>query len=439
MLPPLVLALFACSGSGLEACDEPACRRDWALATWAGDAEAVLAAVREMDPVDQMVVVQALAEAHPGTSAELCEVLPEGVTRRRCEAINARPHLRVAATTTSVDNPGALAAEGPIASPFQGLPAELADCPDEAARNTCQAAAASAYAREGRGQSAAAACLGIGEDHWADECIFEAADEGLRGDNLQLGDVSELCLGSGRFARSCLAHVAEDIARSAPAADTAATDAWVALAADVEAASKPLRSFAPELEDALVARTWAAATALSYADVRAVTGHPLDAVPEVAVPHVRAAAALRLQELSSGGLDVQLAALTEALADRTPGAGGAVGRDPVRPRGDVEQLDSEELTLTTWVWTQQRAVSDDPVIDLTICLVEAAGRAGPKGDALLRAALDHGDPLVRWSAVKLLADRKGARSLLAKAARDPHALVRRRAEHELAALEGAPR
>ncbi len=85
------------------------------------------------------------------------------------------------------------------------------------------------------------------------------------------------------------------------------------------------------------------------------------------------------------------------------------------------------------------SVKNKREVDLAICIVEAAGRGGVGGDTVLRSAMDHPSALVRWSAVKLLGDRKGARSLLVRAAKDRHALVRRRADQALAVLDAASR
>jgi len=90
----LLLMISLSCGTADVMCSDLACRQEGLVAAWDTDREAVLAEVEaEPDPLTRAALVEALVEAHPADGAALCERLPPGFTRGRCESIVQRPHL----------------------------------------------------------------------------------------------------------------------------------------------------------------------------------------------------------------------------------------------------------------------------------------------------------------------------------------------------------
>jgi len=450
-----LLTLLACGvgapPDALSDCGDLECKRAWMTANWEASPEAVMDAVAaEADPAFQTVLVQDLSEAHPGHTASLCERLPAGPAQRRCRSLNTRPHLwQIDVEAPSEGKQGSgkvfrtLKTREPVASPWDGQEPRMAPCPSAEGVNTCQSDLALSSAIEGRYRDAGLACQGVPEEKWRYECFFEAADVGYTpGEGGRIPEVLDLCMGGGPYLSRCLGHLMVELGRLAPPSEVAAPEAWGALNGLASEVRGSLKSRIPELLDRAPDRMWAGAMALSYLKATRVTGLPLASTEPAAIPHIRAAAASRLWTLEgeeARGAAEWVARLKAALADKTPSeAGGPLPEEPPAPGpGDWEDdLAGEEgLPRITYIGDAWRATARDEDTDLLICLLEAAARGSGARAELFTDALTHADPLVRWTAVRLLAAdefRKPIPGLLAAGAKDEHPLVKARAERGLA-------
>ena len=61
------------------------------------------------------------------------------------------------------------------------------------------------------------------------------------------------------------------------------------------------------------------------------------------------------------------------------------------------------MRLTLYQGPAYRVVAEDPQIDMTLCVLEAAARLETVASALLEEGTTHSDPRVRWTAEHLVA------------------------------------
>ena len=94
----LSLAL-SCGGpghvpGGLEACEEPGCRADWILATWASDPEAVKAEIAALPQgLERDVTIRVLTERDADAALALCQGIGTLGVGEPCRRLLTRPHL----------------------------------------------------------------------------------------------------------------------------------------------------------------------------------------------------------------------------------------------------------------------------------------------------------------------------------------------------------
>lgn len=440
----LLLLLLACGTQpkSLLACKDIACKKQVATTQWKSDQDAL---VRDLalvtDPIEQVALVEALTEAYPGETAALCELLPEGAGRERCDRINIRPHLASRGTTTSgtgavntttaastsavssVDLKSASVTHGPgmtllipsdytpfQTSPWDDMAVRAVTCEDEPSERACRAAAAQGYAREDKTDWAAGACAGIEAGQWRWECMFNAAEEASgRGGADHARTAYELCLGSGDYLANCFAHAAMGLAQSAPPATAATVEEWQRVIDSVAAARDTIKVRDADLADRIAERIWAEAILFAYRRVTELSGDPLDVLPPEAVPHIHAAAAWQLVSVE-GDEERTLAQwgerIDEVLASRLKGKGGPVG---VGTRGTpvknlwVQLYAGEEIfEQVLYLGQAKRVRAADPSADRLVCVLEAIGRAPNRPAKLFVEALDHPNREVRWTAARLI-------------------------------------
>jgi hypothetical protein len=61
------------------------------------------------------------------------------------------------------------------------------------------------------------------------------------------------------------------------------------------------------------------------------------------------------------------------------------------------------MRLTLYQGPAYRVLAEDPQIDMTLCVLEAAARLETVASALLEEGTTHADPRVRWTAEHLVA------------------------------------
>ena len=67
-----------------------------------------------------------------------------------------------------------------------------------------------------------------------------------------------------------------------------------------------------------------------------------------------------------------------------------------------DQPDEDTLPAVAYLGTGRRTVSADPTIDLTLCVLEAVGRSPPVPSLIMEQGAAHPDPLVSWTAKRLM-------------------------------------
>ena len=416
----LGLLLFAGCGGDLpeemSACKDEACRERWVSERWEHDHNGVSAAIAALpDPVARAALVRQLTIAHPGEAAPLCDLLIGSVEQQSCRDRNQRPHLKdIQVDGNSASAPPAdeestgLPLSGALPSPWSGLTPERVSCASEA--RVCQADEARSRAAAGRLEGAASACLAISEAQWQAECFFQAAEAASRSPGKAGGEAVSLCLGSSSYTARCLSHLVRQIGTSAPPASIVERGRWQAVSDAIAAATGILGPLDAALARAFEGQGWAYALRFAYVGEDQPNGAPLAFLPEAAAPHVRAAVAWRLWTLhGQDGWDLATwkQKLAAALAERSghPQPGG-----PAPPRANARQRDlwprrlpgEEALTAVPFLGPVTRALSPDSATDAEICLLETAARGRPLGAHLLEEALSEPDPLVRWTAARLL-------------------------------------
>ena len=455
LLPAIALAL-ACKTAPPERvrdCADAACRLAWADAAWTRDQADAIAQIRAMpDPLARSALVLSLSEQRPGQTGQLCLLLESGDTRVRCQALNNRPHLRgyqmeeddgarSSREAKAPQRPG----DGPLVIPgleiddaalhlWDARPPAVAAC--ETTLNQCQSAEALRRADAGDTDGAAAACLGIEAGTWREECFFSAAERAV--ENLpadRAGGAADLCRGAGSYASQCALHLVWRVGAHAPSAGSGADAAWTRVQTEITQVGLAFDRASAGLGGRWRDQAWANALRYAYEKELTLTGRPLAALPTEIAPYVRAGAAWRLWNLEgqqTRTLTAWTARLEELLASTAaphPPPGLSERRPNVLMRNYFNQILPEEqgLQVQTFLGGTRRAVSSDPSIDAAIVMLESFAQGRTDTTALLRQGLSHADPLVRWTAVRLLRARNPNKSEVGTLVADPDPAVRARA------------
>ena len=364
------------------------------------------AALNAADELTRLAALRSLAEA--GRLPALCPQLDPGPAQESCRRLGGRPHLRVAPTPLRA---GPRSAPGPAAaslvpdpqlrSALLELPPDRGDCPDGAP--PCLTTAALSLETE----PAVSRCLAITEEVGRKECLFRVAEARAETPD-SAAEVAELCLAALDFAPRCLGHTTNREARAAVARYV--LDGQLSgLTRTADALAAPWAGRDDSLGIEVRGRFWSAAMEALFAWMPTPGGAAFAGLPAEALPHARAALVQRLMTDAPGAypsLAAWTAAAQAALEAPTPPLPwpGA----PPAPLSKVALWTRDEGEADARVpaahlrETSRRAFSEDPAIDLSICVLEAAARE-PRADtrALLQEGAAHPDPLVRWTAERL--------------------------------------
>ncbi len=420
MIP--VMALLSC-GSPRDAgllggCEgEADCEIAAALEAWPTDPDAVIAALNAHPlPEARIAIASRIIQAHPQGSERLCPTLPEGDARDRCAQLSGRPHLwtEIRPAQPLAPRPGGgpssteIAPAAGVATRWSGLTAAADPCTQSADHTGCIIEAAQEQVGRRQAQQAAALCLNIPDDRWQVECMFLSAESAVkRWGPHGYGDAVELCIAAAPFAQNCHSHSLMLLADLAPSAADGQPDAWgsVTLAATAVRTAWSWRD--PQMAALAGDRLWSEVTGRAYAGAHEVNGNPLAALPPEAAPHVRAAAVRRLVDMEgSDAYDLPgwVSRAEHALAARSRAA--ARRSDATfRAAADLWPVDlpgEETLPAIAYLGTGRRAVSADPAVDLTLCVLEAIGRSPPVPSSIMEQGIAHPDPLVAWTARRLV-------------------------------------
>ncbi len=413
----LMALAAACSSSqepGVESCADLACRQAWAVEHFSADPRAVRdLVVAQPDELSRASIVEAVVEAWPATSDALCGLLEPGITRARCEFVHARPHLWLVdpgrpqnlqqlvgeAVFTLAPSPGMRPVTVEAAAP---LP-----CGESVPEHSCREKRASEQAMAGDLAAASALCVGIESEPWRSACLMESVRQGCtRESPAGCGVGVELCLAAERLRPLCLVELVNELAALAPPSEERDGDAWAAIAARLREVERRTQPYDVMLAERINHRVWAEALMLSYGQSRIPAGDPLDFVPAMARPHVRAAIAWRQAiQKNPGNLRARADLVEEGMARRFE----RIGAMPM-PQGRVEVTGywaetlpgEEEIAWIPYLQNARRAWSPDPAIDARLVVLEAAARVLPVDTDMLVEGLGADEVVVRWTAARLL-------------------------------------
>lgn len=424
--------------------DPPPCRDLPCEASRAAELHAVDPATarqqvtEETDPMVRAFMIEAIFEQDPSAADSYCPLLPDGMVQQRCKRIAADPtrwSLDPERPTQGRLRLGELAvvlAPGPT---FRHTPlprGEVATCPPEIPTHTCRTARAIEAGLLGDAPAAAGACEGIASARWRDACMAEASAAACQEGSLDsCGIAAELCLEAGAVAAPCLAQIAGQLAASAPATEGGSPDDWATLVRRVRELRTRLQPIDAILADRLEARIWAETLMLAYGLARSPNGAILELLPPEAVPHARAAIAWRLAvNPEQTTLAERAAHVGERMARTERRKGGqpmAASRVQVRSLWHENMPGEETIAWTAFMQSARRAISSNPDTDARICVLEAGARLSPPAQGLLEQGLRDEDPLVRWTAARLLAQVAPESASLGRARKDSDPLVAQRA------------
>lgn len=420
-----LVAVLALGGCRLLPCTSATCHADRAIVDWPEDRAAVTARVAALpDEFTRMAVVSRLIETYPGETGGLCEALPPGPSRQRCERLNDRPHLSIAPdaagrgqgsrTGDIPDRDAADAAVAPAAPSRPSFPeVSLAltppasppedTCAGAADRSACLDQAALDATVAGDASAADVICARHAEARWADECRFAAAETAVRARHEDAYPAAaRLCGASARFSQECWAHVLTRLPKRVQP-----VGAGLAKVRSAASTARIVRRTWAEAGDAVadahVGRFWALYFANVYRYAEDPVGTPLDVYPEEAWPHVRAAAAVRLHALGrlDGTLEEQVAGLRAALARREPAAAGEAHRPDLVYVADLGTPATEPTV--SFLGAPRRPLGADEAQDLVFCVLESAARRSPPDTAVLEEGARSPDARVAVESRRLLA------------------------------------
>lgn len=447
MFPIFLTALLACS-SGDDSLEQ---RVRAHLEDDPDQAAALVDGVE--DPVERVQLVEAVTTNRSQAIRAFCDALEPSPARNRCQKRMDRPHLVAegdagtrpgAADLPSPYSAGKGQSFGPVTgrpsepapypqSPFSALAPVDTPCAKTPAPTSCVETLAAQAIRASDAERAYRICISMERDDLAWECLFQSAERAVRLHGSEAyGPAVDLCLASGTYTRRCLHHLGAWLAVAAPGATEGGADAWQPVLDAADAIEKRWGGQPRQLP--ILDRYWSDVAAFTYDETDELVGNPLDRLPEEAHPHLRAAAAFRalqLQPPSHRDLAGWSEHLGRSLSRRvTPGPVTPPGDElPFRKIPDLWQRTlPEEASLTRihYLGTAYRAVVDEPVIDRTLCVLEAAARYEPRPLRLLLDAADHVDERVRWTAVRLLGNLDPHGPWTGRFADDPSALVTQR-------------
>lgn len=272
----------------------------------------------------------------------------------------------------------------------------------------CLHPAALEAAKDGDAALIAGLCAGLTSKRLHEECIFASAElmVGQEWDR-RYPDASELCLTAGTYAARCLAHLVNARTIDASRYDLGPID-WDEFRASATVIADTWDDRDPELSVATQGRFWAGATKSAVDGAASLDGSLARLLPEQVV-HVRAALAWRMVVGSMAeGRDLQgwTNAVMGVMTTADPNAGEFYESGSPEALAKTHLVDlwpssvpvGNGMVVANYLGTSRRLVASEPVVDVMICVLEAASRVGDSGGvALLREGIRHQDARIRWT------------------------------------------
>jgi hypothetical protein len=366
------------------------------------------------DPVRQRAHIVALSEAYLGRMGPLCKHLVNQTVLEYCVRLAERAHLRTALPAPAVGSPsiwvhGQLPAT--LSSTWDGLQPDPSGCDQTRATfHICLAEVALERALAGKTREAGATCRASKSEILRQDCFMATAGKLLQRNEDYVAAMS-LCLGAPNYAELCSDDLMRRMIPTWPLSSAK-------MGAHLTGTAEVLRSFwassAPSLAEVLEGLFWAESITAATMKADSVTGDLLEFVPPLAVPHVRAATALRLLQLEEStqrNLAEWVERLEAVLSERSLAPGPQVVPWPLYDRAgsvgrSIPWMDAP-VPSVSYLGLSRRAVADELAADLAICILEAAAMhpTGPPG--LLEEGTQHPHSLVRWTAERLIDGQRG--------------------------------
>lgn len=344
----------------------------------------------ERSEPEQLAALEDALLADPAQALALCAEVTTPNARDRCARLRKRPHLWQPRPEAAVDLP----------SPYSSTPALTEPCGQHPQPRACWSRFAYGKSAAGDMTAAAGACAAVDAGPWREECWFQAGEAAAER-RLAAGyaDSLAMCALAGRFQRDCLAHSVSLLAEDAPAVPDGDWSATIE-AADIVTAS--WASIDPDQGRRWREQLWAEALLYAYDRSMTLNGAPLDALPDDADPHVRAAVAWRLLALH-GTESHSLDGWAQVLHETTAGRDAATLDDrPRRALASIPALEPPEGPQTrSWLGVSRRLYSSDDATDQKLCILEAAARL-PGSQPLLDAGTADDNASVQATAARLL-------------------------------------
>lgn len=397
----------------LLACGAPP---DYA-ALWATDPAASRDAIQTLtDPLEREAAVFSILELYPEASTELCALLPPGPGLDRCEKLRARPHLWTPATQRAPARQDRTRLKLPdsMTRRFAGVQADRGDCIES--DYACLNEAARALSARGELESAAARCRASADARWQQECYFAAAEAAPEGPD-RAQDSLSLCAGAASYMEMCVGHALLGLQSD---------DLAVA-----PARARALEAALGEHAGPIVALFWCQAAhrllerqPAQFSQARALWG-------EAAAPHLRSAVAL-----SVAGEPDPMAAYEAVFAGGDPpqlrlGADRATER--LLWHRDFPGEEAIAAIPMLHNGADRRATAADGALDGRLAVLSAMGHAPTPDLVALAAALGDPEPLIRWTAARILSQLSPDHPALKQAAADADPLVKGRSKAGFAA------
>lgn len=348
---------------------------------------------QESDALKRLHKITILSEQFPGQTQSLCPLLTNETDQARCMQLNARPHLWAKETPKTKNNP--------IQSTTNIIDS---GCPKNAVYHSCVSKAAAEAAQRGQSAKAQGLCFGIESPKWASECLFSSAEATVnqRGPH-GYSQALELCLEANAFAENCLQHLVMLLAHNAPNANATSQSAWETIFQAERAIQTSWSWRDPGRAQKDIERLWSEAIAHAFVETRPVSGQILALIPEDKVPFVHAAVVRKLMELESpnqhdlnGWIQLTRTVLAQSHSSND-------SKISVQPWSDYADLwvDSHHNSIML-MGTTQREFSENPEIDIAICVLETAARLPPIHQPIFDEALKSPSEKVQRTAQRLL-------------------------------------
>ncbi len=404
------------------------------------------------DPLRQEATILRLSEAYPGRVGPLCQLLQGEGAMAFCERLARRPHLGLSGHGASHEAAGEAAkraASGPsspevpfpaaLLTSWESTPPDAGACQEGSVRfHSCLSQAASQQARAGHPERAAALCKAASSKKWRQDCFFNAA-EAVSVAPTSYGDAMSLCLGSGDYIQPCVGHLT---VRMIPKEVRERAQLYAQLQRGEKELFAYWQEHAPTVKSQMSDLYWAMVVDSLYMR-NPTTGEPFDHLSPAAWPHIRTALAWR-----TVGCPEPFAAAKRAADRRLGGSLCPSGVKPVRARGGNKvgsakggglprrgshwnfDMEGEEGIPAIYFPAQglgRRATDVDPELDLRLAVLSVLGFQDPLPADQIAACLQDAEPLMRWTAARILADMAPTHPTLRAALDDPDPRVRLRA------------